>query len=100
VQGLPSRITSTHLVYHGSRLVMISKRNGKSLDILAVREDPYLPEYFSLFKDMLAREFNPIQKISVATINNEPVLRSPYAEALKQFGFHATRNAMELWKEF
>jgi ATP-dependent Lhr-like helicase len=100
VQGLPSRITSTCLVYHGSRLVMISKRNGKSLDILAGREDPHLPEYFSLFKDMLAREFNPIQKISVATINNEPVLRSPYAEALKQFGFHATRNAMELWKEF
>jgi ATP-dependent Lhr-like helicase len=100
VQGLPSRIASTHLVYHGSRLVMISKRNGKSLDILAGREDTHLPEYFSLFKHMLAREFNPIQKISVATINNEPVLRSPYAEALKQFGFHSTRNAVELWKEF
>jgi hypothetical protein len=36
----------------------------------------------------------------VATINNEPVLQSSYVEALKQFGFHSTRNDVELWKEF
>jgi ATP-dependent Lhr-like helicase len=99
-QGLPPRIPSTHLVYHGSRLVMVSKRLGKSLVFLAGPEDTHLAEYCSLFKDLLSREFNQMQKISVETVNNEPVLRSPYAEALKQYGFRSARNALELWKEY
>jgi ATP-dependent Lhr-like helicase len=82
--GLPPRISSTYLVYHGSRLVMVSRRLGKGLEIFVGTDDPHLPEYFSLFKDLLGREFNPVQKISVETVNNEPGC-SPYAEALKQF---------------
>lgn len=100
VKGLPSRIASSHLVYQGARLVMISKRHGKSIDVFVAPGDAHLLDYFSLFKDLLTREFNPIQKITVEMINSEPVLRSPYAEALKQFGFQATRNTMELWKEY
>jgi ATP-dependent Lhr-like helicase len=99
-QGLPPRIPSTHLVYHGSGLVMVSKRLGKSLVFLAGPEDTHLADYFSLFKDLLGREFNQMQKISVETVNNKPALRSPYAEALKQFGFRSARNALELWKEY
>ncbi len=98
--GLPPRIPSTYLVYHGSRLVMISKRQGKSLDILATPDDLRLPDYFALFKDMLTREFNPLQKITIETINGEPAIGSPYAEALKKFGFRSARNAIELWKEY
>jgi ATP-dependent helicase Lhr and Lhr-like helicase len=100
VKGLPSRIASTHLVYHGSRLVMITKRLGKSIDLFVEPRDGHLHDYFLLFKDMLTREFNPIQKITIETVNSVSVLRSPYAEALKQFGFQTTRNTMELWKEF
>ncbi len=98
--GLPPRIVSTHLVYHGSRLVMISRRLGKSLEIAVGPEEAHLPEYFSLFKDLLVREFNPFHKISVETVNGEPALRSLYAEALKQFGFRSSRRALELWKEY
>jgi ATP-dependent Lhr-like helicase len=97
---LPSRIASTHLVYHGSRLVLVAKRLGKSLEMLTTPEDAHLPEYFVLFKDLLSREFNPLQKISVETINGEPALRSPYAGPLRQFGFRGARNALELWKEY
>jgi hypothetical protein len=53
-----------------------------------------------LFKDLLTREFNPIQKIIVETVNSDPVLHSLYVEPLKQFGFRSARQGMELWKEF
>jgi ATP-dependent Lhr-like helicase len=100
VQGLPPRVPSTYLVYHGSRLVMIAKRMGKGLDIFAAPDDARLAEYFALFKDLLIREFHPLQRIVVETINGAPALSSPYAAALKKFGFRSSRNALELWKEF
>jgi ATP-dependent Lhr-like helicase len=100
LQSLPPRIASTHLVYHGSRLVMISKRLGKSIDLFVGPDDAHLPDYFALFKDLLTREFNPIQKIIVESVNNGPVLRSSYVETLKQFGFRSARQGMELWKEY
>ena len=98
-QGLPSRIASTHLVYHGSRLVMISKRTGKNLEIMVPADDEHLSEYFTLFKDLLAREFNPVKKIVIETINGEPAMKSPYPEPLRQFGFRSARSALELWRE-
>jgi ATP-dependent helicase Lhr and Lhr-like helicase len=100
VKGLPARMSSTFLVYHGSRLVMISKRLGKGLDIFATPEDKHLAGYFGLFKDLLSREFNPLQKIGVEVINGVPALQSPYAAALKQYGFKTARNTLELWREF
>ncbi len=98
--GLPPRIASTHLVYHGSRLVMVSRRLGKGLEIFVGPDDTRLPEYFSLFKDMLSREFKPMHNVTVETVNGEPVLRSPYAQALSRFGFRPSRSTMELWKEY
>lgn len=98
--GLPPRVASTHLVYHGSRLVIVSKRLGKSLEIRVEPEDARLPEYFALFKDLLSREFDPLRKIIVEEINGGSALRSPFAEAMKQFGFRSARNALELWKEY
>ncbi len=100
IPGLPSRIASTHLVYHGTRLVMISKRQGKDLEIRARPDDDGLAGYFALFKELLSREFNPAQKITIEMVNGEPVLRSPYAEALKGFGFRSARTSLELWKEY
>lgn len=100
LSGSPPRVPSTCLVYRGSRLVLISKRQGKSLDILVSPDDAHLAEYFTLFKDLLGREFNPLQKISVETVNNGPALQSPYAEALKRYGFRPARTAMELWREY
>ena len=97
---LPSRVPSTHLVYHGSRLVMISKRTGKALEVLVPPEDPRLEEYLVLFREMLVREFNPLSKVTVEMINGEPAIHGPYTAALKQFGFRASRNNLELWKQY
>ncbi len=99
VPGLPSRISSTQLVYHGSRLVMIAKRLGKNIELLVPPDDERLTEYFILFKDLLGREFNPVRKVVIETINGEPAMKSPYQEPLRQFGFRSARNALELWRE-
>ncbi len=98
--GLPSRIASTHLVYHGGRIVMISKRLGKNVELMVPPDDGHLAAYWILFRDLLGREFNPVRKIAIETINGEPVLKSPYLEPLRQFGFHSTRNALELWRGY
>jgi len=99
ITGLPSRIASNHLVYHGSRLVMISKRLGKNLDLMVPPDKEHLAGYFGLFKDLLGREFNPVKKIVIETINGGPALTSPYLEHLKQFGFHPGRSTLELWRD-
>ncbi len=97
---LPSRAATTYLVYRGSRLMMVSKRRGKRLELFTTPEDAQLPEYLAFFKELLTREFNPLHTISVEKINGEPALHSPYAEALKRFGFRSARSALELWKEY
>jgi ATP-dependent Lhr-like helicase len=78
---------------------MISKRLGRNLELLAPPDDERLTKYFILFKDLLGREFNPVRKIVIETINGEPAVKSPYQEPLRHFGFRSARNALELWRE-
>jgi ATP-dependent Lhr-like helicase len=97
---LPSRLASTHLVYQGSQLVLVSKRGGKLLEIQAPPDHPRLQDYFGLFKDLVTREFHPESKISVEKINDQAALNSPYAAALRRAGFKSSGVALELWKGY
>ena len=99
-QSLPPRVPSTHLVYNGSRMVMVVKRFGRSIDIIAGPDDPRLFDYFRFFKDLLNREFNPPPRITIELINGEPANSSPYSGSLRKFGFHSSRKVLELWKEY
>jgi ATP-dependent Lhr-like helicase len=80
---LPPRVASTHLVYHGTRLVMISRRYGKDLTFHIPPEDPRLPEYSAVLQHLLTRPFQPVRRIAVETINGEPAPQSPYVPALR-----------------
>ncbi|MGA1839352.1 MAG: DEAD/DEAH box helicase [bacterium] len=84
---LPSRIPSNHLVFHGKRLVLISMQKGKKLVFFVPPDDPELPKYLKVFKVQLIRRFNPLKKIKVETVNEEPSVESPYKDALMAFGF-------------
>jgi ATP-dependent Lhr-like helicase len=98
--GLPPRVPSTYLVYRGSRLVLIARRMGKALQFLTEPDDAGMLDHLMLFRDLLNRDFKPLSKVTVETINGEPAHRSRYAETLKQFGFRMSRNVLELWKEY
>jgi hypothetical protein len=79
----PKRVAGTHLVYRGSRLILISQRMGKKLTIHTSPEDPELHEYFVVLRHLLNRKFQPKRRITIETINDEPAPKSPYINALR-----------------
>ena len=84
---LPARRITTHLVYHGNKLVLISKKKGKDLHFYCPPNDQYIKEYLSFFKKLLSRQFKPLPKIIVETINQKPVIDNEYRDVLIDFGF-------------
>jgi ATP-dependent Lhr-like helicase len=96
----PHRLTTTHLVFHGKRLVLISKRNGKELVFNVKPDDPGIPGCLEFFKVLVGREFQPLKYISVETVNDEPVLESPFKQALHDFGFRKDYKSMALMKQY
>lgn len=81
--GLPPRVAGTHLVYRGTQMVMVSKRNGQELTFHVPPEDPHLYEYFGVFHHLLNRQFQPVRRIAIETINGEKAPQSPYLPALR-----------------
>ncbi|UCD08246.1 MAG: DEAD/DEAH box helicase [Dehalococcoidales bacterium] len=81
--SLPKRVASTHLVYRGTRLVAVSRRNGRDLTFNVDPDDPHLPEYLVHLRHMLTRQFQPLQGITIDTINDEKATRSPYLDVLR-----------------
>jgi ATP-dependent Lhr-like helicase len=81
---LPRRVPGTHLVYHGSRLVLVSQRNGSALTFQVQPDDPRLDEYLEILHHLLNRKVQPIRRIIVETINEEMASRSPYLDFLRR----------------
>ena len=79
----PKRVEGTHLVYRGARLVLVSQRNGRILSIAVPPGDPGLPEFLEVFHHLLTREFSPLRRIVMETINGEPAPESPYLPAFR-----------------
>ncbi len=86
---VPPRIPSTHLVFHGSRRVVTSKRTGSELEIAVAPDHPHLEDYLGFLKILLTRDAQPVQGIDVEVINGEDAAQSPYARTLCQM-FDAT----------
>ena len=98
--SLPARLPTTHLVYHGQNLVLISKRSGSELVFFVEPEAERIGEYLELFNVQLTRQFQPQKLIKVETVNDVPVLDSPYIKALQDFGFTKDYKAMVLRKKY
>ncbi|MBN2056130.1 DEAD/DEAH box helicase [bacterium] len=80
---LPRRVAGAHLVYHGSRLIMVSQRQGSVLQILAGPGDEVLPRGLEVLRHLLTRAFMPLPRIVVETINDEDAATGPYADVLR-----------------
>ncbi|HUK11871.1 MAG TPA: hypothetical protein VLW17_01100, partial [Thermoanaerobaculaceae bacterium] len=92
---LPRRLPTSHLVFHGTRVVVVSERRGKALTVHAGPEHPRLPEYLGFLKVMLTRQARPMRAIVVETINGAAAASSPY-RALLDAAFHTTRDGSTL----
>jgi ATP-dependent Lhr-like helicase len=84
---LPPRHPGTHLAYAGACLALVSRRRGRSLEVLLPPDDPRLPACLGLFRAQLHRDFRPWRSVQVEEVNGIPARDSPYAAALQGFGF-------------
>lgn len=82
---LPARRPSTHLVYQGSRLVVVSRRHGRVLKIKVPTDHPRLADYLRFLGVLLTRQFAPRRAIIVETINGEPAADSAYRRPLAEW---------------
>ncbi|MDY6835088.1 MAG: DEAD/DEAH box helicase [Chloroflexota bacterium] len=80
---LPKRASTTHLVYAGTDIVMMSKRQGKELIFNTAPNDHRLQQYLGPLQHLLHRSFQPIRRITIETINGEEAAYSPYVDALR-----------------
>jgi len=80
---LPKRLPGNHIVYRGTEPVLFSEGNGKILTILIPTNDPDIQSCLCSLKYMIEREFKPLKKIIIETINGEQAIKSPYVEVFK-----------------
>jgi len=87
ITGLPPRLASNHLVYHGSMLVLVSKRRGAEVQLRVKPKDSSLHDYLRVFTDLLSRDAAPRKTVRVERINGLPAGQSPYMGAFLEYGF-------------
>jgi ATP-dependent Lhr-like helicase len=80
---LPPKIGSTHLVYCGDRLVLVSRRNGRELTFHVNADDPDIQSYLGVLRHLMSRQFQALRQVTVETINGLPAAESPFLNALK-----------------
>jgi ATP-dependent Lhr-like helicase len=97
---LPARLPTNFVVFHGTRLQVVAKRNGRELLIRAAPDDPALPAYLAFFKTLLGRDFNPLKSVAVESINGRPALESPYKKVLQGIGFTGQYNGLKLERRY
>lgn len=84
---LPSRLSTTHVVFHGARVVLISRRTGRDLEFRVPPEEPRIPDYMGFVKALTGRDQRPLPAVHVLSVNGQPAGRSPYRQALMDAGF-------------
>lgn len=87
LSGLPARLSSNHLVFHGPRLMMVSRRRGAEIDFFVPPDTNGLSLYLGLFSEHLNREAAPWKIVRVQTVNSIPARQSPYKKIFLESGF-------------
>jgi ATP-dependent Lhr-like helicase len=85
--ALPPRLASTHLVFHGAELALISRRLGRDLTVRVPPGQKFLGGYLAALRHLTDRAFMPVKAVEVETVNGEPVMGSPYLDAILEAGF-------------
>jgi len=99
-EDLPARLPTNFVVFHGARLQVVARRNGKQLLIKAAPDDPALPAYLAFCKTLLTRDFNPLKSVVVESINGRPATESPYKKALQGIGFTGQYKILTLIRRY
>jgi ATP-dependent Lhr-like helicase len=76
-------VASTHLVFHGPKLVVVSRRHARQLTVNVASNDPRLPEYFAFLQHLLHRRSQPLRQVTIERINAVEAAQSAYVDALR-----------------
>ncbi len=79
----PARIEGNLLVFHGSRPVLISRRKGRQLTFHVAPDHERIQEYLIGLRHLLFRDYAPLRRLTIETINQVPAPQSPYLAALE-----------------
>lgn len=101
LDGLPRRVASNHLVFHGRDVVLVSQRHGQRLDFHVGPDHPRMADYLVVLRVLLTRPSKPRSSIDVEQINGEPAPGSPYAAVLRErFAVTRDRGTLALSKRY
>jgi ATP-dependent helicase Lhr and Lhr-like helicase len=92
---LPRRVPGNHLVFHGQNLIVVSQRRGAELTIRVAPDHPDLETYLSFLVVLLTRIEQPVKRVDLETVNDEPAGSSGYRPVLEKL-FHVTRQPTAL----
>jgi len=84
---LPARLPTTHVVYRGASVALVSRRRGRDLEFRIAPDDPSLDRCLAFVRDLVARDVRAPSVLRVETVNGLPAPESPYRQALLAFGF-------------
>jgi ATP-dependent Lhr-like helicase len=84
---LPARRATTQVVFHGSKVVLVSRRTGVDLEFRVPPAAPSIPAYLAFVRELTDRDVRPLPSVHVERINGQPVASSPYKGRLLEFGF-------------
>ena len=62
---------------------MISQRHGKEIELRVAPDDDDLLNILSVFDHLLNRQFQPLNRILIEKINQEPASRSDFLDAFR-----------------
>ncbi len=79
----PARIEGNLLVFHGSRPVFISRRKGRQLTFHVAPDHEHIHEYLVGLRHLLFRDYAPLRRLTIETINQVPAPQSPYLAPLE-----------------
>lgn len=99
LRDLPERRPTTHIVYHGERVVMVSHRLGRQITFAIEPDDPVVGDCLRLFAELQDRAVEPLRSITVDSINGQPARWSPYLPAFEaRFDVIADDRRVRLWR--
>jgi ATP-dependent Lhr-like helicase len=83
----PLRIPSAHLIYQGTRLIVVSHKNGKELDCRFEKTDQKAMDYCKFLSQLALSGIAPMSSKKIEKINSEPVFDSDLTECFEKTGY-------------
>jgi ATP-dependent Lhr-like helicase len=98
---LPARRPTNHLVYHGNRLVLVSRRSCRRLNFQVASDDSNIFNYLKLIEHILNHWLNGTGGVVIESINSTAAPQSPYLDPIKKrFEVAMTPNTVTVYRRW